>query len=72
MVCRVLRVQPLLFDKLPEALKEIEMGRGGREEQQRHAEPLRQTVYQRASLLARIVEHDRERHAGMGSRQQAE
>ena len=48
------------------------MGRGGREEQQRHAEPLRQTVYQRASLLARIVEHDRERHAGMGSRQQAE
>ncbi len=63
MVCRVLRVQTRLFDKRPEALKQIEVGRVGRQAQPRHAAPLRQPLSQRAALLAGMVKHDRAWHA---------
>ena len=68
----VLGVQALLFDKLPEALNQIQIGRVGGQEQQLDAQPLRQTLHQRTPLIAGIVEHDGERHAWMGTRQHPE
>ena len=69
MIRIVLGVQTRLFDKLPEALNQMQIRRVGGQEQQRDAQPLRQTLHQRAPLIAGIGEHDRERHSWMGPRQ---
>ena len=55
----VLGVQTLLFDKLPAACNQIQIGGVGRQEQQRDPQALGQILHQLATLLPGIIEDDR-------------
>jgi len=66
----VLGVQALLFDKLPQPLDEVEVGRIRGQEQQLDPQLLCHGLYERTALIAGIVQHHGDRHA-QGERGQA-
>lgn len=66
----VLGVQTLLFDKLPEAFKQMEMRGVGRQEQQLEPQALGQILHQLAALIPGIIQDDCEGDVRMGARQQ--
>lgn len=51
-------MENLLFDKFPELLDEVEIGRIRREEEQLDVKPLGSLQHQATTLVARVVENN--------------
>jgi hypothetical protein len=64
----VLRGQTLFLDKLPEPLKQIQVGGIGGSGEQLNPQGVRDALHQRTPLIARVVQDDRHRDARLGVR----